>query len=508
LLLGEAPALSAALHAALTGSGYRVRQIVPGKQTRSLGNDRFEVDFSSTDSVKALHGMLANPRGEKVGALFNLMGLAAVCGDSYDCHLDHSRQLFLLLKLYEKDLRESARNGGGWLINFTAFDGHFGLRKARSFPVGTAGTLGVAKSVAQEWPELRVKCIDVDVEMDPHMLVAQVLEEIGTEDPLLEVGLTQEGRWLIELVEDGDTAMDLSELELDSNSVLLVTGGGYGITAEITKAVAKKYGPQLVLVGRSSLPKVEPDATRNLRDTQQLRHYFIEELRAKNPQVTPTDIEISVKRVLKNRQIRANLAAMQDAGARVEYHALDVRDAEALGKLIDEVYAKRGRIDGVIHGAGVIHDKLIRDKSLESFDAVFDTKVVSATVLGKKLRPEKLKFLVFFSSVSARFGNVGQSDYSAANEVLNKLASRLSHEWPHTHVTSVNWGPWDSGMVSHELRRLYAAKDIHLIPPHIGVQFAVDELRRGNSRVPEVVIGSSVKQISAFGLGESGGRQG
>jgi NAD(P)-dependent dehydrogenase (short-subunit alcohol dehydrogenase family) len=502
LVVGEAPALSASLHAALSDSEYRVRQIVSGKQTRALGNDRFEADLSSLDAVKSLHRMLT-PSGEKVGALFNLMGLASVIGDSQDDHLDHARQLLLMLKVLERDLRHSTRSGGGWLINFTALDGQFGLRDGRTFPIGTAGTIGVAKSAAREWPGLRVKCIDVDLETDPHMLVAQVLEELGTNDPLAEVGFTQRGRWKLDLQEDGRAIPHLPECELDSDSVVLVTGGAHGITAEIARALAEKYRPTLVLVGRSALPEAETEPIRNLQDPQHLRQFLIQYLGAKNPKLTPADVEGKLKRHLKDRQIRANLVAMKEAGARIEYRALDVRDIEAFGNLIDELYAKWGRIDGVLHGAGVIDDKLIRDKSPESFKTVFTTKVIPATVLADKLRPELLKFLVFFSSVAARFGNVGQSDYSAANEVLNKLAARLSHEWPKVHVVSINWGPWDSGMVSNELRKLYAAKDIHLVPADIGVSFAIEELQRGKVNAPEVVIASSIKQISEWGLGNA-----
>jgi NAD(P)-dependent dehydrogenase (short-subunit alcohol dehydrogenase family) len=499
LLVGEAPALTAALHAALSESNYRVRQIVPGGQTKALGNERFEADLSSLDAVEALYGLLTQS-GEKVGAVFNLMSLTPVMGNSEDNYLDHPEQLFLMLKVFEKDLKESAPDGGGRLINFTAMDGQFGLCNAQTFPLGTAGTLGVAKSAAREWPGLHVKCIDIDPEMDPHIMVARVWEELGTDDPLVEVGFTEEGRWKLDLTEVAGVP-DLSRCELDSNCVLLVTGGAYGITAEITKALSDKYNPQLVLVGRSLLPGDEPESIRDLRDPKHLREFLIQDLRAKTPKVTPADVERALKRVLKDRQIRANLAALKGMGARIQYHALDVRDVEAFGNLIDEVYAKWGRIDGVLHGAGIIDDKLIRDKSPESFETVFSTKVIPATVLADRLRPELLKFVVFFSSVAGRFGNVGQSDYSAANEVLNKLAGRLSREWPNTHVVSINWGPWDSGMVSDELRKLYAEKDIYLVPADVGVRFGVQEVQGGNVNAPEVVIASSVKQISQWGLG-------
>lgn len=500
LLLGEAPDLGAALHAALMGSEYRVRQIVPGRKTRSLGKDRFEVDFSTLASIEALHKLFSDSR-ETVGSVFNLMGLSTVTAEIWEDHLDDAKKLFLLLKVFEKDLRKSAQAGGGWVVNFTGLDGNFGLGNGTKVPVNTAGTLGVTKTAGREWPELRVKCIDIDLETDPYMLISQVMEELTTDDPLVEVGLNREGRWRLDVVDVGDAKQDLSRPELDSDSVILVTGGAYGITADITKTLAEKYRPHLVLVGRSPMPEEEPENIRELLYPGILRQSLLQDLRAKDPKVTPVEVERAVNRVLKDRQIRTNLAAMEDAGARVEYHSLDVKDGEAFGNLIDEVYAKWGRIDGVIHGAGVIRDKLIRDKSLDAFDTVFKTKVIPANILEKKLRPEMLKFVMFFSSVAGRFGNVGQADYSAANEVLNKLADRLGHKWPDAHVVSINWGPWDSGMVSDILRRFYASNDIQLIPPHVGIRFAVNEIQRGRLSAHEVVIGSSIKQISERGLG-------
>jgi hypothetical protein len=173
----------------------------------------------------------------------------------------------------------------------------------------------------------------------------------------------------------------------------------------------------------------------------------------------------------------------------VHYYPVDVRDYEAFGSLIDRIYSSFGRLDGVIHGAGVIEDRLIQDKTPESFDRVFDTKADSAFILSRKLRPEKLKFLVFFSSVAGRFGNRGQGDYAAANEVLNKLAVHLDREWP-GRVVSINWGPWDTnGMVSPEVRKQFAERGVELIPASVGLRRLEEELHHGRKGEAEVVIG-------------------
>ena len=128
------------------------------------------------------------------------------------------------------------------------------------------------------------------------------------------------------------------------------------------------------------------------------------------------------------------------------------------------------------------------------FARVFRTKVDSAFTLAEKIRPEGLGFLAFFSSISARFGNVGQIDYSAANEVLNKLANRLSREWP-ARVVAFNWGPWEAGMVSDELKRLYESAGMGLLSIERGVQAFVEEWSLPPTPSAEVLIVSGAEKF-------------
>ncbi|WP_029651496.1 type I polyketide synthase [Methylocystis sp. SB2] len=499
LVVGGAGELSVAFSDALRANGHKVWRVTPGGETRLVDNERIEANLSSLDAVTALREMLAD-EGAKVGAIFNLSGLQSIGGVAHDARLDHARQLFLLLKAFEKDLRESAKCGGGVLFNLTDFDGQFGLRRARPFAAAPAGTLGVAKSAAREWPELRVKCIDADPDIDVKRLVDESLMEFYDDDPTVEVGFTQSGRFQLELAEERVPTADLSGLSLEHDGVLLVTGGAYGITADVTRAMAEKFRSRLILVGRSPMPGEEPDATRGLNDRAELRQFLIGEARARGEKIKPAEIESGIKRILKDRQIRNNIAAMRSAGAQVEYHALDIRDGDAFGRLIDSIYDRYGRIDGVLHGAGIIDDRMMREKSPESFDMVFETKVIPAMVLSEKLRPETLKFLVFFSSIAGRFGNAGQSDYSAANEVVNKLADGLSHKWPHVHAVAINWGPWDGGMVNDDLRKLYASKQIYPIAVDQGMRRCLEELERGNTGAPEIVVAASLEQIARQGM--------
>ncbi|MFN9938536.1 MAG: KR domain-containing protein, partial [bacterium] len=109
--------------------------------------------------------------------------------------------------------------------------------------------------------------------------------------------------------------------------------------------------------------------------------------------------------------------------------------------------------------------------------------------------PSQLQYLVLFSSVVGFYGNVGQADYALANEILNKSAHIIKQNYPHCHVVAINWGPWESGMVSPELKTAFAERGIETIPLEIGAQMLVNELINTNSNTTQVVIGSPLVYI-------------
>lgn len=117
------------------------------------------------------------------------------------------------------------------------------------------------------------------------------------------------------------------------------------------------------------------------------------------------------------------------------------------------------------------------------------TKTDSAFTLVRKVRADSLKLLVFMSSVSASFGNRGQSDYGAANGVLNGIAMLVAARW-NTRVCAINWGPWDkTGMVTEEVKRQFATRGIQVIPLAAGVEALAREIASEDVSTPVVVIG-------------------
>ena len=71
------------------------------------------------------------------------------------------------------------------------------------------------------------------------------------------------------------------------------------------------------------------------------------------------------------------------------------------------------------------------------------------------------------------------------------MADHLNHRWP-GRVVAVNWGPWDAGMVSDELRQLYASRGIGMIPIQEGVESLAAELGAAEDAAAEVAVSCSL----------------
>jgi NAD(P)-dependent dehydrogenase (short-subunit alcohol dehydrogenase family)/acyl carrier protein len=401
------------------------------------------------------------------------------------------KHAFSLSKSLGPDLLDSAEKGGALFATITRLDGAFGFKGLGIDHPVQGGLAGLAKTAAIEWENVRCRAFDISPLWQDHTsiaktLVSELLYADATES--VEVGLDSDSRWILELE---SLPYPQGEIDLDTRDVVIVTGGARGVTAAAACALAEHAKPTLVLLGRSATPTPEPEWLWGIEDPAAVKKAILgNEFDGSNP--TPVQLEKIYKKYMAHREIEKNLETMKDFGADVHYYSVDVQDADTINAILNDVRNTLGPIKGIIHGAGLLADCRIIDKSVEQFETVYNTKVKGLNVLLEATKKDLLKYLVLFSSVTARVGNNGQADYAMANEVLNKMAQKESIQRPDCRVVSINWGPWDGGMVCSALKRKFETSGIDLIPVNAGAMSMVHEMK-GHGNLPvEVVIGANI----------------
>jgi NAD(P)-dependent dehydrogenase (short-subunit alcohol dehydrogenase family) len=379
----------------------------------------------------------------------------------------------------------------------TRLDGAFGFAGADGDP--TAGGLaGLAKTAGHEWPEVACKAIDVAPGLAAADAAAAAVEEFLTAGPA-EVGIASAGRTTVQLAQQ-PVGPGTLPVALDRGDVVVVSGGARGVTAAAALDLARAYRPTLVLLGRSPLPEAEPDWLSGLTEEADIKRAIGAHL---NGDASPRKIGEQYQQLAAQREVRQTLARIEAAGSRVVYHALDVTDAPAVARTLDRVRAELGPIAGVVHGAGVLADRRIEDQTDEQFERVCRTKVAGLRSLLAATAGDALKFLALFSSSTGRFGRTGQVAYAVANEVLNKAAQQQARLRPACRVVALNWGPWEGGMVTPALAKVFAAEGVGLIPLEAGGNFLVSELSAADRPAEVVVLAGSEFGVRGSESGQS-----
>ncbi|HEX5144714.1 MAG TPA: SDR family NAD(P)-dependent oxidoreductase [Mycobacterium sp.] len=395
-------------------------------------------------------------------------------------------------------IRDAILGGVGQLIVVTGSGGRFG-RAHNPNGVAGIGLPGLVRTIAREFPDRLIRAVDVDPKEEPNNIAGYLLGELMTPHALTAVGYAAGERVTLRLATAPLAPGATGGLTLGRDSVVLLTGGARGITARVAMGLVQAGAGHLELVGRTPAPPTAEDpATATATDRLALRRVL-----AQAGGHTPAQIEAATSQILAHREIRATLAELTGMAASVRYSAVDVRDPAAMSTLVEDVYHRHGRLDGIVHGAGVVADRLLADKSPEEFARVWTTKVDGARALASSVR-EDLGFLVLFGSVSGVFGNRGQVDYAAANDALDTLA-RIWASRTRGRVVAVDWGPWaapddGSGMVTAEVARQYARRGIGMIEPGDGVECLLAELANGTD--PQVMY--MCGDPAAFEVGQDG----
>jgi len=307
--------------------------------------------------------------------------------------------------------------------------------------LGQVGALAFTRALAQEWPDAAVKAIDVELALGAEAIAQALFDELASGDRCVEVGYSSGGRVTTELKElkvSGPVAS-----ALDAQSVVLVTGGAKGLGLKFARALASKYRCAVVLAGRSTV---------------------------------------------SDETTKAIAAVKADGARECGYQVIDVRSTKSVYDGVAAVKAAYGKIDAIVHSAGVIADSVVAKKDAAGLDAVIEPKVGGALALLDAT--SALKLFVGIGSWAGRFGNAGQTDYASANAMLAALSQRSRAS---LRCVTIDFPPWEDSAMAQKIpqfkKREMLEQGITFLNDEEGIASFLTEVERGSG---EVLIGREV----------------
>jgi acyl transferase domain-containing protein len=286
-----------------------------------------------------------------------------------------------------------------------------------------------------------VRCRNIDMELaslgsnasDDYLkdVANQVVAELQSDQVDSPVAYRKNRRWVQTFARTRDLK-NQPAIALRDKGVYLITGGLGGMGLVLAESMAKSVRARLVLVGRSAFPATES---------------WDEWLNTHGDQDPIT------------RQIR-KLRAIENAGAEVMLAAGDVCDPRAMQQIADQIRARFGGINGIVHAAGVLDDAPMLQKDRASAARVLAPKVRGTLVLESVFQHEPIDFFLLMSSLSSHVAPAGQVDYTAANVFLDAFAKSRSIGGP--RVVSIQWPRWtDVGMMAMDFSPHSDAGSVH-----------------------------------------------
>ena len=392
---------------------------------------------------------------------------------------------FSLLKGLDSKL---AGQSTGIVASVTSLDGRHGNLGERFNSLQCAAT-GITKSYSFEQPHLRCRAFDLHPELilqsqQAAQIIDEDLFEIGGD---IEIGIDRDSRrWtLVAFAEDLESQRE----PLNSKDTWIVSGGGSGVTAASVIGVSeasKDAGAHFVLLGRSSIIEKCQEwigwSDQQLNDEKMALRQTMSEA-SESGKITMVEWEREWQKYTRSLDIYSTIQQITESGNTAQYCSVDVTDAEGLA----EIGANLGRkITGILHGAGLEDSKLVADKSADIFNNVIRVKVDGWRALLGAVHAsgsDNPSFACCFTSVAGRFGNGGQTDYAAANCILDSEMARLTAS-DTCRAVAIGWTGWrDVGMATRgSIEAVFEAAGIETLSVEDGVSIFVDEALAGGKR--------------------------
>ncbi|MCB0379089.1 MAG: SDR family NAD(P)-dependent oxidoreductase [Bdellovibrionales bacterium] len=334
---------------------------------------------------------------------------------------------------------------GDGMLGFGEFNQNYSLSHFPSF----------LQTIHIERPENRIRCLDIAMGLGGEQAIQKILQELVGPDDFSVVGFDAKGvRRILDV--EGAPSSEYKERNIpwESKDVVLVTGGGKGITAECALAFAKQHKVKMALVGSSSAPSFE---------------------------------EIQSKK----GELATNIKRFQDADIDVQYYSCDISNQEALQAIVGKIQEDLGPIRGIIHGAGRNIPRRVSQVSPEQAFEEMAPKLMGMINLLEMIDGDSLKLLVGFTSIIGVMGVPGNAWYGFANHSLRQIITDFGKKHSHLQTICCGFGMWDGVGMAVKLGsgEKLASTGARLIPMQEGIARFLDLTQR-DPGVDQVIVTS------------------
>lgn len=257
------------------------------------------------------------------------------------------------------------------------------------------------KTLRLENPYFKSKLIYLDHLIDVKKVINDELQNMANQE--VEVSYIQNLRHVKE-TEMIEIPKELNQpLLINKEGVYIITGGIGKISLIMAKYLIDKGASNIILLGRREL-----DITENKEVAKLFNNY-----------------------------------------TNMQYYSCDVSDEEKLKNVLEKIREQHRGIKGIFHCAGITMDNAISRKTISEAKAVLTPKIQGTLLLDRLTANDELDFFICFSSLSAQYGNIGQSDYAYGNSFMDQFMTqrnRLKVQAKRSgRSVSINWPVWING---------------------------------------------------------------
>ena len=496
LVCNEGTELTSAVVTVLKEKGNQVVVLNLPSIKQTITENAITLSAATDEAIQTAVQSIHTQYG-KIGTFIHLHPHFEFQGSHFTQHFAAEKEIvkivFFLAKHIQQDLNELGQRQRANFLSVTRMDGMLGQGKRNNTSIIGGGLTGLVKCLNLEWSSVFCRALDIQAELPTTQISQQLIAELH--DPnvaLIEVGVSEAGRKTSVAMPTPVKENQMIETTVSRDSVFLVSGGAKGITATCVIDMAKAFQCKFILLGRSSIEEEVPAFAKGESDEGALKRLIMNDLKEKGEAPSLSKVKSIYSYIVAKKEIDQTLAEIKALGGEAIYIKGDVTTLSTFRTALDQAVSQLGEITGIIHGAGRLADKYIQDKTENDFENVLSVKLDGLLSLLAAVNLNQLDHLVLFSSVAGFYGNVGQTDYAIANEILSKAAHLFRTNHPEVQVSAINWGAWDSGMVSGELKKQFEAIGVTLVNSEGGAAMLVNELNKAYADQPQVVIGGTL----------------